>query len=106
MRPHVHLSDEQFDAATWCRHLVPDGSVYAFLADHRQQLFPPELFADLVVQGRSHPSVPAQVVATVMVLQALEGLSDPKPYRRAHLRRCRLEASTAPPVMEPVSGAM
>jgi hypothetical protein len=64
------------DAATWCRHLVPDGSVYAFLADHRQQLFPPELFADLVVQGRSHPSVPAAVVATVMVLQALEGLSD------------------------------
>jgi IS5 family transposase len=50
--------------------------VYAFLADHRQQLFPPELFADLVVQGRSHPSVPTQVVATVMVLQALEGLSD------------------------------
>jgi hypothetical protein len=33
------------DAATWCRHLVPDGSVYAFLADHRHQLFPPELFA-------------------------------------------------------------
>jgi Transposase domain (DUF772) len=64
------------DAASWCRHLVPDGSVYAFLADHRQQLFPPELFADLVVQGRSHPSVPTQVVATVMVLQALEGLSD------------------------------
>jgi hypothetical protein len=29
-----------------------------------------------VVQGRSHPSVPAEVVATVMVLQALEGLSD------------------------------
>ncbi|MFL6296775.1 MAG: transposase, partial [Actinomycetes bacterium] len=28
------------------------------------------------VQGRSHPSVPAEVVATVMVLQALEGLSD------------------------------
>jgi Transposase DDE domain/Transposase domain (DUF772) len=71
-----HPSDEQLDAATWCRHLVPDGSVYAFLADHRQQLFPPGLFADLVVQGRSHPSVPTQVVATVMVLQALEGLSD------------------------------
>jgi hypothetical protein len=64
------------DAATWCRHLVPDGSVYAFLADHRQQLFPPELFADLVVQDRNHPSVSAEVVATVMVLQALEGLSD------------------------------
>jgi hypothetical protein len=64
------------DAATWCRHLVPDRSVYAFLADHRHQLFPPELFADVVRQGGGHPSVPAEVVATVMVLQALEGLSD------------------------------
>ena len=64
------------DAATWCRHLVPDGSVYAFLADHRHQLFPAELFADVVRQGGGHPSVPAEVVATVMVLQALEGLSD------------------------------
>jgi hypothetical protein len=76
MSPSSHVSDEQLDAATWCRHLVPEGSVDAFLADHRQQLFPPGLFADLVVQGRSHPSVPTQVVATVMVLQALEGLSD------------------------------
>jgi hypothetical protein len=76
MGPSSHPSDSQLDAASWCRHLVPDGSVYAFLADHRQQLFPPELFADLVVQGRNHPSVPAEVVATVMVLQALEGLSD------------------------------
>jgi hypothetical protein len=50
--------------------------VYAFLADRRQQLFPPGLFADLAVQDRSHPSVPTEVVATVMVLQALEGLSD------------------------------
>ena len=60
---------------TWCHHLVPQGSVYAFLADHRQQLFPPELFADVARQGGGHPSVPAEVVATVMVLQALEGLS-------------------------------
>jgi hypothetical protein len=81
MNPARHASDAQLDAATWCRHLIPDGSVYAFLADHRQQLFPPGLFADLVVQGRSHPSVPTQVVATVMVLQALEGLSDREAVR-------------------------
>jgi IS5 family transposase len=49
--------------------------VYVFLADHRHQLFPPELLADVVRRG-GHPSVPAEVVATVMVLQALEGLSD------------------------------
>jgi len=76
MSPARHASDDEMDAATWCRHLVPDGSVYAFLADHRHQLFPPELFADVVRQGGGHPSVPAEVVATVMVLQALEGLSD------------------------------
>jgi IS5 family transposase len=76
MRSQRHLTDAQLDAATWCRHLVPDGSVHAFLADHRQELFPPELFADLTRQGGGHPSVPAEVVATVMVLQALEGLSD------------------------------
>ncbi|HEX5881438.1 MAG TPA: IS1182 family transposase [Actinomycetota bacterium] len=67
---------ELLDAGALCRHLVPDGSVHAFLADHRQQLFPDELFADLFGSGRGRPSVPADVVATVMVLQALEGLSD------------------------------
>jgi hypothetical protein len=76
MRPSTHPSDNQLDAASWCRHLVPDGSVYAFLADHRHQLFPPELFADLTRHGGGHPSVPAEVIATVMVLQVLEGLSD------------------------------
>jgi hypothetical protein len=74
--PQRHASDDQLDAATRCRHLVPDGSVYGFLADHRHRLFPPELFADLTRQGGGHRSVPAEVVATVMVLQALEGLSD------------------------------
>jgi hypothetical protein len=76
MSPPRHASDDEMDAASWCRHLVPDGSVYAFLADHRHQLFPPELFTDIARQGGGHPSVPAEVVATVMVLQALEGLSD------------------------------
>jgi IS5 family transposase len=67
---------ELLDAAALCRHLVADGSVHAFLADHRQELFPDELFEDLFASGRGRPSVPADVVATVMVLQALEGLSD------------------------------
>jgi hypothetical protein len=69
-------SVELLDAAAHCRHLVPDGSVHAVLADHRQQLFPDQLFADLFPPGRGRPSVPAEVVATVMVLQALEGLPD------------------------------
>src|SRR5581483_154637 len=64
------------DAAALCGHLVPTGSVHAFLAEHRRELFPDELFSDLFPSGRGRPSVPADVIATVMVLQALEGLSD------------------------------
>ncbi len=67
---------ELLDAAALCGHLVAADSMYAFLADHRRELFPDELFADLFPSGRGRPSVPADVVATVMVLQALEGLSD------------------------------
>ncbi len=67
---------ELLDAAALCGHLVPAGSVPAFLAEHRKALFPDELFADLFPSGRGRPSVPADVIATVMVLQALEGLSD------------------------------
>jgi len=64
------------DAGALCRQLVAEGSVEAFLADHRADLFPDELFGDLFPSDRGRPSVPADVVATVMVLQALEGLSD------------------------------
>jgi hypothetical protein len=64
---------ELLDAAGLCGHLVAEGSVYAFLAEHRQRLFPDALFADLFPTGRGRPSVPADVVATVMVLQALGG---------------------------------
>jgi IS5 family transposase len=67
---------ELLDAAALCRQLVPEGSVEAFLADHRHDLFPDEMFEDLFPSGRGRPSIPADVVASVMVLQALEGLSD------------------------------
>ncbi|HJR92048.1 MAG TPA: IS1182 family transposase [Acidimicrobiia bacterium] len=70
--PHPEL----LDAAALCGHLVPAGSVHAFLAEHRQRLFPDEMFADLFPSGRGRPSVPADVIATVMVLQSLEGFSD------------------------------
>jgi IS5 family transposase len=67
---------ELLDAGVVVGHLVPQGSVYAFLAEHRRWLFPDEMFADLFPSHRGRPSVPADVVATVMVLQSLEGLSD------------------------------
>ena len=64
------------DVESVAGHLVPAGSVYAFLAEQRTRLFPDALFADLFVSGRGRPSVPGDVVATVIVLQALHGLSD------------------------------
>ena len=57
-------------------HLLPPGSVFAFLAEHRRRLFPDEAFADLFTSTRGRPSIPGDVVASVMVLQALHGLSD------------------------------
>jgi hypothetical protein len=67
---------ELLDAAALCSHLLGEGSVHAFLAEHRHRLFPDEMFADLFPTKRGRPSVPADQVATVMVLQALEGRSD------------------------------
>ena len=64
------------DTAALVGHLVPAGSVYAFLAEHRERLFPDGLFADLFPSGRGRPSVPGDVIASVLVLQTLQGLSD------------------------------
>lgn len=53
------------------------GSIYRLLADHGDRLFPDDYFADLYrVSPRGRPTVPARVMATVMILQAFEGLSD------------------------------
>lgn len=57
-------------------HLLEPGSVFALLAQHRDRLFPVELFADLFPSGRGRPSIPGEVVASVIVLQALYGHSD------------------------------
>jgi IS5 family transposase len=73
---HSDPNRELLDAKALCRQLVRDGSVEVFLADHRKELFPDVMFSDLFPSGRGRPSVPADVVASVMVLQALEGLSD------------------------------
>jgi IS5 family transposase len=67
---------ELLDAGALVRHLVDDGSVYALLADHRTELFPDGLFADLFPSGRGRPSTPGPVMASAMILKELEGLSD------------------------------
>jgi hypothetical protein len=67
---------ELLDAESVSGHLLPAGSVFGFLAGHRRELFPDAMFVDLFGSARGRPSVPADVVATVLVLQALHGLSD------------------------------
>jgi hypothetical protein len=67
---------EIWDVESVAGHLLPLGGVFAFLAAHRRELFPDELFADLFPCRRGRPSIPADVIASVMVLQTLHGLSD------------------------------
>jgi len=66
---------EILDVESVAGHLLPAGGMFAFLARHRGELFPEEMFADLFKPG-GRPSVPAQVIASVIVLQTLNGLSD------------------------------
>lgn len=72
-------SDDQrelLDAESVAGHLLKSDSVFAFLAARRSELFPEEMFADLFPSRRGRPSVPAEVMASVITLQALHGLSD------------------------------
>lgn len=59
-----------------CRELIPERSVFAFLAEHREVLFPAGMFADMYPSPNGRPSYPPQVLSTVVVLQVLNGLSD------------------------------
>ena len=64
------------DVESVAGHLLPAGSVFAFLAEHRHRLFPDAMFDDLFPSGPGRPSVPPDVMASVIVLQTLHGLSD------------------------------
>ena len=76
------LGTERFDrqlldTLSVCGDLVPvEGRFTGFWLRHRRRVFPDGLFVSDLFGGRGRPSVPASVVATVLVLQALEGLSD------------------------------
>ena len=72
------------DVQRFCERSLPESSV---LRRERDRLFPDELFADLST-GRGRRSVPPSVVATVMVLQRLEGLSDREAVERYAFDAC------------------
>ena len=65
-----------WDAGDVTGHLVPPGSVFAFLAEHRQELFPDTFTADLFPSRTGRPSLPADLVGSVLVLRELYDLSD------------------------------
>jgi hypothetical protein len=63
------------DVNRFCERTLPENSIFAVLHRERDRLFPDEMFSDLYSE-RGRRSVPPSVVATVMVLQRLGGLSD------------------------------
>jgi hypothetical protein len=66
------------DAQALVGELVPAGSVFAFLAEHRHELFPDSFIADLFPSRTGRPSLPADLVGSVLVLKELFDLSDPQ----------------------------
>jgi hypothetical protein len=65
------------DTEALAGHLIPAGSMFAFLAAHRAEVFPDADYADLFAPpGFGRPSVPATRMAAVMTLQTLHDFSD------------------------------
>jgi transposase len=83
---------ELLDARALVGHLVPTGSMFAFLADHRQDVFDDKEFGDLFPSGKGRPSIPASVMASILVLQTLHDLSD---RETAEAARCDLRWKVA-----------
>jgi len=86
------MDRELLDAEALVGHLVAEGSMFAFLAGHRQDLFPDNEFEDLFPSGMGRPSIPASVMASILVLQALHDLSD---RETAEAARCDLRWKVA-----------
>lgn len=83
---------ELLDAAALVGHLVPEGGMFAFLAEHRRDLFPDSDFADLFPSAKGRRSIPGSVAASVMTLQTLHDLSDAE---TAEAARCDLRWKVA-----------
>jgi len=60
---------------TYCEQRLSQTSIYSLLHNECERLFPEEAFADLY-QESGRRSISPRIVAVVMVLQRLEGLSD------------------------------
>src|SRR6266498_907217 len=76
MQGTSRMDRELFDAGEIVGDLVPAGSVFAFLAEHRRELFDDGFIADLFPSRTGRPSLPADLVGSVLVLKELFDLSD------------------------------
>ena len=76
MQGLARLDRELWDAEGVVGELVPAGSVFAFLAAHRRELFDDSFTADLFLSSTGRPSLPADLVGSVLVLKELYALSD------------------------------
>jgi hypothetical protein len=92
MQGRERVDRQLLDAGALVGHLVPAGSMFAFLSAHRVELFGDDDFADLFPSGKGRPSVPASVMASVMVLQVLHDYSDAE---TAEAARCDLRWKAA-----------
>lgn len=66
--------------------------MFAFLAEHRQDVFPDGAFEDLFPSGKGRPSIPASVMTSILVLQTLHDYSD---RETADAARCDLRWKVA-----------
>ena len=77
MQGFERMDRQLTDVAALAGHLIPAGSMFAFLAAHRAEVFPDAGYADLFAPpGFGRPSVPATQMAAVMTLQVLHDYSD------------------------------
>ena len=72
-----------FEADTLYADFVGKRTFYGYLASERGELFDDADFARLYCPNNGRPSVPPSVLATALVLQAYDGVSDEEATRRA-----------------------
>src|SRR5206468_11848610 len=72
-----------FEADTMYLDFVGGNTFYAYLARHRGEIFRDEDFAALYHPAMGRPSVPPSLLATALVLQTYDRVSDDEAKRRA-----------------------
>jgi transposase len=72
-----------FEADTMLADFVGQRTFYSFLASQRDELFRDEDFAALYCRDNGRPSVPPSLLATALVLQTYDGVSDDEAKQRA-----------------------